>query len=63
MKNGHVRKIFAKKEVILSAGVFNTPQLLMLSGIGHRQPCNNQRPRYDIAWLHATNNLFYGFPS
>ena len=34
MKNGHVRKIFAKKEVILSAGVFNTPQLLMLSGIG-----------------------------
>ena len=26
-------------------------------------PCNNQRPRCDIAWLHVTNHLYHGFPS
>ncbi|MET0342837.1 MAG: GMC oxidoreductase [Polyangiales bacterium] len=29
-----VRRIYARREVIVSAGVFNTPQLLKLSGIG-----------------------------
>ena len=29
-----IQKIFAKKEVILSGGSINSPQLLMLSGIG-----------------------------
>jgi hypothetical protein len=28
-----------------------------------REPCNNQRPRWDIAWLHVTNHLYHGFPS
>lgn len=33
-KDGLVGKIGARKEVILCTGVINTPQLLLLSGIG-----------------------------
>ncbi len=34
IKNGQTMTAYAAKEVLLAAGAFNTPQLLMLSGIG-----------------------------
>jgi choline dehydrogenase len=34
LKDGHVHVAHARKEVILSAGTYGSPQLLMLSGIG-----------------------------
>lgn len=37
IQNGRKRYVQAKKEIILSAGSINSPQILMLSGIGPRE--------------------------
>jgi len=37
VSNGKKHRVFVRKEVIVSGGAINTPQLLMLSGIGPKQ--------------------------
>uniref|UniRef100_A0A1A9VSG2 Glucose-methanol-choline oxidoreductase N-terminal domain-containing protein n=1 Tax=Glossina austeni TaxID=7395 RepID=A0A1A9VSG2_GLOAU len=37
IKHGQVKKILARREIVLAAGAINTPQLLMLSGVGPRK--------------------------
>ncbi|XP_065349958.1 glucose dehydrogenase [FAD, quinone]-like [Cloeon dipterum] len=37
LRNGHIQTALARKEVILTAGAINSPQLLLLSGIGHKE--------------------------
>ena len=41
-KNGKTTRVFACKEVILSAGTINTPQLLNLSGVGDAVSLKNK---------------------
>ncbi|MFD2883920.1 GMC family oxidoreductase N-terminal domain-containing protein [Pseudomonas lini] len=48
LKSGRLERIYAAREVILSAGSLKTPQMLMLSGIGPRAELekNTQFPKF-----------------
>jgi choline dehydrogenase-like flavoprotein len=48
-RNGEVRQLRARREVIVSCGVFQSPQLLMLSGIGRPDTLRD----FGIAVRHA----------
>jgi choline dehydrogenase len=52
-----VRTVRARREVVLSAGAFNTPQLLMLSGIGPREELEKHRIRVRVALPGVGRNL------
>lgn len=51
--NGHYHNIFAKKEVLLSAGAFNSPQLLLLSGVGPK----DELAKHNIPLVHELSGV------
>lgn len=52
-ERGKYKQIFAQKEVLLSAGAFNSPQLLMLSGIGPE----DELKKYGIKLRHSLTGV------
>jgi len=68
--SGRLHRVFAAREVVLAGGTFNTPQLLMLSGIGPRAQLqahgipvlsalegvgSNLQDRYEVAVVNRMN--------
>jgi hypothetical protein len=57
------RPIFFRSNVLSKRSNVLRRLNLGCSFISLIEPCNNQRPRCDIAWLHVTYHLYHGFPS
>lgn len=71
--SGEARRIYARREVILAGGAFNTPQLLMLSGIGGKDTLSavnietrvdlpgvgrNLQDRYEVGVVHRMKRVW-----
>ena len=54
---GNTQTLFASREVIVSAGVINSPQLLMLSGIGEEQSLKKHDIRVEVDLPGVGKNL------
>lgn len=55
--SGNIERIFSDKELILSAGAYNTPQILQLSGIGPKELLNKHKIDVLIDNPHVGSNL------
>lgn len=53
---GHPLKILSKKEVIVSGGAVNSPQILMLSGVGPKDDLQKVKSEASRSW--ATYELY-----
>jgi len=54
---GQLKQVHARREVILAGGAFNTPQLLMLSGIGDPKELARHKIRINVALRGVGRNL------
>ena len=55
--NSAPKQVYARREVILAGGTFNTPQLLMLSGIGDPKELARHKIRINVALRGVGRNL------
>lgn len=51
------KKLYAKKEIIICAGVYNTPQILQLSGIGNKKDLSKLKIKTKVDLPGVGNNL------